>query len=94
MEIRKCNTCGEQWPDSGDYECPFCGSDNTEIIPGDSELVAKMWELFCQLSHHGKLRMVASLQLWLDNQRQKEANDLLRELPQGGFFIDEDEEEN
>jgi hypothetical protein len=24
-----CNECGEYWPDSGSYACPYCGSDDT-----------------------------------------------------------------
>ena len=34
-EERKCNVCGETWVDTGNEECPFCGSENTEI--DDSE---------------------------------------------------------
>lgn len=30
-EIRKCGDCGEEWIDTGDEECPFCGSHNTAI---------------------------------------------------------------
>lgn len=29
-EQRICNDCGEVWNDTGDYECPFCASTNTE----------------------------------------------------------------
>ena len=36
-EIRRCNECGEEWPDTGDYECPFCGSDDTYIIEEEEE---------------------------------------------------------
>ena len=28
-ERRVCNECGEFWIDTGDTECPFCGSDDT-----------------------------------------------------------------
>ena len=31
-EHRRCNDCGEEWTDTGDPACPFCGSDRTEII--------------------------------------------------------------
>jgi len=31
-ESRKCNECGEWWIDTGDFICPFCGSNETEII--------------------------------------------------------------
>ena len=31
-EKRRCNECGEEWPDSGDYECPHCGSQDTFIV--------------------------------------------------------------
>ena len=30
-ETRKCNVCGEEWVDTGDFECPFCGSSDTFI---------------------------------------------------------------
>ncbi len=31
-EKRRCNECGEEWLDTGAYECPFCGSDDTFIV--------------------------------------------------------------
>lgn len=31
-EHRHCNQCGETWQDSGDYFCPFCNSEDTEIV--------------------------------------------------------------
>lgn len=31
-ESRRCNNCGEEWKDTGDDICPFCGSNNTEIV--------------------------------------------------------------
>lgn len=34
-EQRFCNECGERWTDTGDFKCPFCGSQDTEI--DDSE---------------------------------------------------------
>ena len=34
-EIRRCNVCGEKWEDTGDYKCPHCGSENTEIVMKD-----------------------------------------------------------
>lgn len=36
METRHCNECGESWTDTGDYECPFCGNDNTSIEDEDN----------------------------------------------------------
>jgi hypothetical protein len=30
-EIRVCNACGEEWLDSGGYQCLFCGSEDTEF---------------------------------------------------------------
>jgi len=30
-ETRKCQECGEAYTDTGDNECPFCGSTHTEI---------------------------------------------------------------
>lgn len=33
-EKRKCNNCGEEWTDTGDEGCPFCGDENTYIIDG------------------------------------------------------------
>ena len=36
-ERRFCNVCGEEWTDTGDEECPFCGSDNTEIMDDEDE---------------------------------------------------------
>ena len=35
MSDRLCNNCGESFPDTGDDECPYCGSDDTFIIPDD-----------------------------------------------------------
>jgi len=35
VEIRKCYTCGESWQDTGEYECPFCGSDDTVVVEGE-----------------------------------------------------------
>ena len=35
MEERQCNICGEIWMDTGDDQCPFCGSDDTFIIEED-----------------------------------------------------------
>lgn len=32
IEERQCNNCGETWVDSGDLTCPFCGSEDTQII--------------------------------------------------------------
>ena len=32
-ETRKRNVCGESWQDDGDPICPFCMSENTEIVP-------------------------------------------------------------
>lgn len=32
MEKRRCNECGEEWQDTGDPDCVFCGSDDTEIV--------------------------------------------------------------
>ena len=32
METRRCNVCGEEWPDTGYPFCPFCQSGNTEIV--------------------------------------------------------------
>lgn len=32
METRRCNVCGEEWPDTGWEGCPFCQSKNTEIV--------------------------------------------------------------
>jgi Zn finger protein HypA/HybF involved in hydrogenase expression len=37
MDERECNDCGETWTDTGDPDCPFCGSDNTEIVSDDDE---------------------------------------------------------
>lgn len=37
-EQRRCNECGETWTDTGDLECPFCGSDDTEPVEDDEEL--------------------------------------------------------
>ena len=34
-ETRFCNECGERWNDTGDFKCPFCGSEDTKI--DDSE---------------------------------------------------------
>jgi hypothetical protein len=34
-EQRSCNECGETWNDTGACECPFCGSDDTFIVPDD-----------------------------------------------------------
>lgn len=37
-EQRCCNDCGSTWDDTGmSYECPYCGSDDTFIIPDDDE---------------------------------------------------------
>src|SRR3990172_580214 len=30
-EQRFCNECGERWNDTGEFECPFCGSGGTGI---------------------------------------------------------------
>lgn len=30
-ETRVCNECEEEWTDTGDEVCPFCGSDKTEV---------------------------------------------------------------
>lgn len=32
METRMCFMCGEIWTDTGELECPFCGSLDTSII--------------------------------------------------------------
>ena len=37
METRRCEDCGEEWRDTGDYECPFCESSNTVVIADDDE---------------------------------------------------------
>jgi RNA polymerase subunit RPABC4/transcription elongation factor Spt4 len=37
METRVCNNCDEEWVDTGDEVCPFCGSENTEILPEEDE---------------------------------------------------------
>ena len=37
IEIRICNDCGEEWPDTGDEQCPFCGSWDTDIKDEDDE---------------------------------------------------------
>ena len=29
---RRCNVCGEEWPDTGDQECPFCDSADTYVV--------------------------------------------------------------
>ncbi len=29
---RCCNECGEDWLDDGETECPFCQSEDTEIV--------------------------------------------------------------
>lgn len=34
-EIRKCNGCGHRWEDTGNWECPRCGSEDTEIMRED-----------------------------------------------------------
>lgn len=30
--MRRCNECGEEWPDDGSLDCFFCGSEDTEIV--------------------------------------------------------------
>jgi len=37
-EDRKCNDCDERWLDTGDEECPYCGSDDTEIVNEPNEM--------------------------------------------------------
>jgi len=32
QEKRQCNECGETWWDTGDLICPYCDSDDTEIV--------------------------------------------------------------
>lgn len=36
-EIRKCDICGEEWVDTGDDTCPYCGSMSTEILTDEEE---------------------------------------------------------
>jgi rubrerythrin len=40
-ESRQCNQCGESWTCTGDDECPFCGSDDTEPVE-DEDLLRMM----------------------------------------------------
>lgn len=37
QEMRQCNDCGETWIDTGDQDCPFCGSLATDVITDDAE---------------------------------------------------------
>lgn len=36
-ETRRCNVCGERWPDQGDEVCPFCGSRDTHFVDDEDE---------------------------------------------------------
>ena len=36
-ERRFCNDCWTEWNDTGSYECPFCGSSNTEILDDEDD---------------------------------------------------------
>ena len=36
-ERRFCNNCGAEWDDEGGETCPYCGSDNTEILPSEDD---------------------------------------------------------
>ncbi len=36
-EERACNVCGERWVDTGDQECPFCGSEDTYITDDNED---------------------------------------------------------
>ena len=36
-EEKSCNECGEQWIDTGDDQCPFCGSSNIEPVDDEED---------------------------------------------------------
>lgn len=37
MELLKCRRCGEEWPEGGEVECPFCGYDDLDLIDEEDE---------------------------------------------------------
>ena len=36
-EEKSCNECREQWIDTGDDQCPFCGSSNIEPVDDEED---------------------------------------------------------